>query len=108
MEPVNSLIIIFIVIHFIDVPLTHKILKNGGHEYNPIAKFLYKKWSVWGLLLLKLITAPLFALYVLNNIIDVKIIFIVVFMYGWIVLGMALDFLWSQMKLKKQCMRTTN
>ena len=80
-------IALFGILNIIDYRLTKIILNNGGKEFNPIARFLMKRWGFAGLFYLKLVIFSLYSINAFLATIDLYTVWYLNFMFA-VMLGL--------------------
>ena len=53
--PLQTETTVFIVINLLDIFVTYALLRFGGIESNPIAKFFYDRWNIQGMVYFKMV-----------------------------------------------------
>jgi hypothetical protein len=66
--------VVFLTLHFIDILITDELLRLGGVEYNPLARFLYSRFGVKDLFGLKIAAAVLITILFIQGAISIFLI----------------------------------
>lgn len=88
---------LFIYLNVIDYRLTGVILQNGGKEFNPVIRWVYKTMGMKGIFYIKCLVLSPLGIAVLLNSIDIYSIYYLNFMFSVVLSLMYIDV--AKMKL---------
>lgn len=73
--------VLLLCFHFVDLFITDRLLSAGGSEFNPVARFLYNRFGIKGLLSLKIIVAVALAVMFILKLLSAFVIWFVAIFY---------------------------
>lgn len=97
-------LIIFGILGVFDVLLTHTILREGGTEFNPLMRWIYKRNGVQGLAIFKAGVFCLFSSAVFSYAIDLYTLYYINFMLIVVYLLMHRDYVANKKSPQKRAL----